>query len=1168
MRKSKILSMLLAACMVLPCLPVAATATAAPTTQTNTPVGVNLLDPYGTTDLTDPANWTMSTGQTATQIKVDDPDGNGSNTYLRTDDFNSADTWFHLFLDSNKIPAEANNTPGFNTSGKYIVKLDIRAQAGDETTSPYNTDGHRIYPVYRQTNSYTDSLNQSFAKTQFDLTGGTVSNQATVEFYPGKAGVEVSIFFQNHTNGVSYAPKEIDNIAVYKVIDQNGTKTESHLYTYTFEEATNAVRGIVRWYNSKTQELLSPVTEYDHLRVNASNSADAKVTRTPSSPIVLTPGKYELTFDSRQSYFFSNPNHNSSLYDDEKGYTATGDYAGWYIRGADNKAQKVTDTTKRYHMLYKANSTSNWDWCADTVNANYRDVALTLATDKALTNVKLDGEAFNGTFHVTNSWDSYKLTFEVPAGETVTLSSLSFGGTGKAYDNDAFDLSRISLKLIPEGTSRPVYGADDNFLDNAKENYNGGIYTDHDLNTANGYISVDKRPWIITDDNGISGVDVGILKVNLSEKPQSGYTYYVQFDVREAVPSDSAQKLMVRWSDDAWGRTPVSTEPLSYGWVRYIFKNDEAFTWSVNKNIEMVIRRDASDPQPNLPLDIDNITVWKEASGGDGKYTTTDSLLYSEDYNNPETDYVSGKLSSSAIGEGISRIFEKDYGKLMAETPVLSYTDLNGGTGHEEGVYAFSADIRVPYYRDYNLKNESNWRNEIERITLKDGRIGAYYPQNNHKAKITFTMTPVDGGSDVTVTRTADVNYLWSTFEAAVTVEKGYKLTKIDITPEFNTAFTIPAEARGLDFANVKLNYAEYPIIETQDSKNYLADTTVYTENVLPKEVVVEDTNGYLYVGKRGTDAFHVFSITMNHSPRVGKQYYIEYDITSTDSSYTENGVAFAEIRPQLNIRLKGDHVAHNLGYIESATGSTLKTYAVTGGEWFLAKLVDNVTYHFKGQFTPTSSASSLVYTFVRGRSADYNSNIMIDNFRVYYMDGNKQVDVYNNDFQSETALEGISKVDTTNTSYEVEHILPLNYTLYTPMDNTQPMKLTYDIQLTDAEKVEGKYQFKTEVKLAEASEGTAKARVLFNFSDGSSQVHYIDITEKWTTIGIADRLERYPTLETVTVEFDTDVPVMMRDSSLYITYRWQYGKPNTGIVMVLIKKMHGMMTDPWRGLA
>lgn len=1189
MKKSKILSMLLAACMVLPCLPVTATATAAPTTPTNTPVGVNLLDPYGTTDLTDPANWTMSTGQTATQIKVDDPDGNGSNTYLRTDDFVTNAANYHLYLDATKIPTYAANK-------NYIVKIGVRTQSDGTETYDQEFRFNYRYRVSGDTG------------TELIETAGDTMDYYSVSYTAG-SGANLRLNLRGGRNARDIIPMEIDNISVY-----DASNTTTPLYTYTFEGESTGIKSWKNRYDfdkkdgsnisgddvGKNAEI---VTEYDHLRVNAATATDAYVKY--DNNIVLTPGKYELTFDARQSYFFNKSNHNSAAYASENakglqesvldsdGRCNTTNYAtnyDWWIL-ADNEfaSNGHSNRTQRYHILYKmkmalhsSGSYATYSYTVDTVNANYRDVKLTLATDKALTNVKLDGEAFNGTFHVTDSWDSYKLTFEVPEGQTVTLSSLSFGGTGKAYDNDAFDLSRISLKLIPDGASRPVYGADDNFLDNAKETYNGGIYTDHDLNTANGYITISQRDWSNKGTYAEPGLEV--FAVCTGGKYDPDFSYYMQFDARNHVPSDGNQSFFFRFCDINVANDTSNTQTLSSDseWQTFIFSHSMNDSDYENKNLRFRIVRSSlwssTDPSTDpftiwagIPVDFDNIIIWREPAGGDGVYTDADkannNLLYSENFNNKDTKY---ELEAGTNYYATNRIlvetklyshnFENSFGRLSvasdSDTPLLSYTDLNNGEGHGEGVYAFSAQLRTHY--------------NYENIRYTPADIDKFNTSNNHKAKITFTMTPVDGGSDVTVTRTADVNYLWSTFEAAVTVEKGYKLTKIDITPEFNTTYAIPTAARGLDFANAYLGYYDYETIETQDSKNYLADTTIYTENALPKEVVVEDTNGYIYVSERVERATAPVAIKVNGTVSANKTYFIEYDIKA------EGSADKMEIRPTLRsgseegstaVRLKGNRASGD-GYFEATSGSGLTTYDASsdgnGPTWYLSELKNGVMYHFKGSFVPLATSSNFYYILREGRG-EYPHAIYIDNFRIYDENG---VNVCNYDFQNDGDIDLAYKPNPSNTSYEIEHILPVNYTLYTPMDNTQPMKLTYDIQLTEAEKVEGKYQFKTEVKLAEASEGTAKARVLFNFSDGSSQVHYIELTEKWSTIGIADRLERYPTLETVTVEFDTDVPVMMRDSSLYITYRWQYGKPNTGIVMVLIKKMQGMMTDPWRGLA
>ena len=931
----------------------------------------------------------------------------------------------------------------------------------------------------------------------------------------------VSLLIRGGNNAKFIAPKEFDNIKIY---DNN----QNLVITETFEKSPNS---LANWKNLTDIATLAGngdinkvwpsnttafnnlydgaiVTEYDHLRVNANTDTAASVKYAPASGIVLTPGKYELTFDARQSYFFH-----------------------------------------------------------DAANHG-RNVALTLESDKAIA-LKLNGSDFNGKIAVTDAWDEYKLTFEVT--ETTTLSSLSFGGTGETNDKEAFDLSRISLKMVSTSASRPVYSTEDNFLDNAKETYNGAVYTEHDKNTENGFVTITQRNWALNGNYAQPAQD--LIAVCPGGTYDPNYSYYMQFDARNHVPSDGRQNFSVRFCEVIGTKPDNKTQILSSSnkWQTFIFSHPINDSSCTGKTLRFRVERgtiwaQTSDPLTfwaNIPVDFDNIIIWKEAAGGDGVYTDADkaNVLYSETFNVKGAKYDKDVNASGGywLTGGVivvpalySHNFENNFSRISVTddnvTPVLSYTDLNNGEGHDEGVYSFSIQLRTHY--------------NYENMRYNPNNIDTFNTSNNHKANITFTMTPADGGENLTVTRSVDVNYHWNSYESALIVEKGYKLTKIDVTPVYNTAFAIPAAVRGFDFANAKLNYAEYPVIETDDNKNYLDNTTVYVDNAFPKEAVPEDTNGYLYVSERTKDADIPFSMKIEGKIVAGTTYFIEYDIMC-------EGSGNMEIRPRLTARLAGNRAQAD-GYFEATSDSGLATYTASSDgkeepSWYLSELESGVSYHFKGTFVPAGTYDSFEFQLRRGRNAKYTHALTFDNFRIYDENG---VEVYTNDFQTEDAADLITKQDPTNDGYEIEHILPVNHTLYTPMDSSKPMSITYDIQLTDEEKVEGKYQFKALAKLAETSENPAKVCVKFNFSDGSEEVLCFDLSEKWTLIGNSGRLDRHPTLETVTVTFETDVPVMVNSSALYITYKYQYGKPNTGIVMMLIKKMQGKFVDPWRGLA
>ena len=544
----------------------------------------------------------------------------------------------------------------------------------------------------------------------------------------------------------------------------------------------------------------------------------------------------------------------------------------------------------------------------------------------------------------------------------------------------------------------------------------------------------------------------------------------------------------------------------------------------------------------DIPLDFDNLMIWEDATG-DGVYNQDngDIMLYDADFNDPSEEYIGIGEKGCLYNEQDKILYHNFDGPFStlklspADTPdsepVLSYTGLNDGEGHSEGIYMFTADLRVPYYHYEDIRNIANLSK------LEDA-----YVYNKHDVNVTFTFT--DGTETDTETVKAVVGSIWTRIETPVIVPAGWTLTDIKIEPDFSAKFDTMKDKWMLDYKNVKLCYADWQTVETEDEENYLDDVTVYVDNAYPTEVNNEP-DGYVSIGARSGDPRPFIYMTVDHQPIVGATYYLAFDVSA------ESDMNFRA--PCVNFDIEYTEGTNYINQMTHAKSSELSSKDWGGtNKVIVDSMLAGKEYTYVGTFVPTATASKMEFSIDRGPNSAFSSIPMtLDNFRVWYEKDGVSTTVAEEGFDSETDISFINGKG----KCEISQIVPISkYSLYTPIDASEEMTVTYDVRLNKDEALEGKYTFKTQIRLAEETEYPAKAKVIFEYSDGSEEYYVYDITGEWTTVGIMDRLERYPALKNVHIVFDSDVPVQLVDPVLNIEYKYAYGKPNTGIVMVLMK--------------
>ena len=1149
MKKTQIFAFLLAFATVATSLPVIAQATAS----AETPLNTELLTK---SDVLTEANWSDGTGNTlnADVVKVS---ATGTNTALYMYDKSEK-----LWNTSDKDTTVATYIYTINkefSPGTYTIEYNWVAQAPvNETT--YVSNGNTV-------RGNTDILRVKVSGIGLkpDATlNGINKDQITREFTLSSAvsslPIEIFTWTQNGRAGTLVFPKKFDNFKIYA----KGNNTP--IVTRNFENGLESGDTWKKKILGGAAVDADLITESDYVRVAtvtrtgtvaeaaAAGAYNKAAEYTPGRTITLAPGVYEFSFDGRMSYYFNSSEHNK----DEYGYeynellktspSATPKKGSKITTGlkwiGENIANSTWDSSVLYHKSYQTVSnvlTGGTDY-------NYRDVKVTVTGKNADNTVDVLGTSTETLWHYWQ--EGYKFTFTVPVGKTYTLDGISFGGTGFAYDNDAFDVNNFSLKCVSRFTETVTTDDSENFLDRAVENRICGEYTETEAyadgdteNTNkpnggyNGYISADRRLWYWNNNNLVRKAKIFQLKLN--HTVVAGKTYYITMNVRHHSDTNKNQPIRGYFganNDQVYvAKDLLNLEAGKWENVTYSFKDK-----AVGKNLYFSLQSYMS--LEDIPIDIDNLRIWEDVAA-DGVYNKTagDVMLYESDFNDPNVAYIGvgeNGLLYNEDDEILSHNFDEPFATLKKSPsdkpdaePALVYTSLNDGEGHSEGIYKFTADLRVPYYHYENIAAIANLN------SLEDA-----YAYNKHDVNATFNFT--NGTETKSSTTKTVVGSVWTGIEIPVIVPAGYTLTDIRIQPDFSAKFDTMKDKWALDYKNVKLCYSDWQSVETEDAENYLDDVTVYVDNAYPTDINNEP-DGYVAISARSGDPRPFLYITVDHQPVVGATYYLAFDVMA------ESEMSFRS--PYVNFGIEYTAGKNYSNQMTHAADSDLTTKDWgTSNKVIADTMLAGKEYTFIGTFVPTETASKMEFSIDRGANSAFSGIPMtLDNLKVWYEKDGVSTTVFEEGFDRETSISFLNGKG----KCEISQIIPVSkYSVYTPIDPSKEMTVTYDVKLEDDEAVEGKYSFKAQVKLAEESETPAKAQVIFEYSDGSKEYHYMDITGEWSTIGISDRLERNPKLKNVHIVFDSEVPVQLVAPSLTIEYRWQYGKPNTGIVMVLMK--------------
>ncbi len=492
MKKTRILSMLLSATLALSSFPMMASAAASGSIKE----GAEIF-----TDVEDASKWT-ATGAQVTSKTI------ATNKYFRV---------YDRLGNGNGIDI---NT-GITASGTFKISLKVRTQSDKAADL-------RIY------HNAWSSANMLYGSSITATTDGTSWQEISSKEFTYTADTAIKFIVIGLYDWRQVAPFEIDDFTVYK---KNGNGGFDVLAKYDMDNTSipytqrSGGKSVVATETAQLQ-----FSGADAAKTNDQMAADHSASYKKS--VTLDSGVYELSGDIRMLHYYLDSAHNAGSYSaGVKGVTGTpvttdfsvaANYVGkrGWATSVDSRSGLPT-SDKYYHILFELaypNETKGQDNGVNVADANYRDVKLALMGDGAA--VVADTITFD------ENWTNFKYTVEVPAGETLTIDGVTFNGTGKAYDNDPFNVDNLSLKKVYDykDTVQDASGAliDAIALDEfTASNGTAQLTTDKGAILGNQYLSFTDR---------LNNGDSILITYNGTVPAETTDQYELKFDVR--VPAD------------------------------------------------------------------------------------------------------------------------------------------------------------------------------------------------------------------------------------------------------------------------------------------------------------------------------------------------------------------------------------------------------------------------------------------------------------------------------------------------------------------------------------------------------------------------------------------------------------------------------------------------------
>ena len=1091
MKKTRILSFLLAALMTASSLPIMAPITVAAAAAETEPVWMG----------EDVLSGVVPAANIATVQKDTDKSRGG---YLHVGPRNARDyglsysfnttfeqgKTYYISFDARVPVITHNNCNTSYPSGREYIRIYGNVNAADryQSIKPYwkivSIDGQAIVAASNNQIWYQEDLRATPDNS------GIMANYEWRTYEMKIANVESTVangyISMIGGNNSSYgAPFDIDNFKLYTREGDSDTGAITYLTAdcYDFSTApkiagkTKGAFGGVAWLNLqdnfnnvKVTHISSvvpftnvPVTEAN---INAANSVTSNTFVKYAVNKVLTPGTYELSGEFRNGY-----------------------------------------------------------WKLNDFNVTLTTTANLGGTNKTLT-----------TTTVSTEWTAVKATINVT--ENTNLSDITFT-TNAIKSLDFRNVKLICKSRVPEQFANfPGYSVNAgkaSVTASTTDKLNGATLTAANGTvtemaapaTANGYMSIAPRTWLY---NGSTAGNGGwqFMKYTSSVRFEKDRAYYIGFDVRMPVASNMSMKLRVSTdgivnkltnSNYVQAEEAISsylhTVPENGQWRAYVGKIVTDRAWS---NVAFNFIRGFNDEMH--PLNVDNFAIWYYENGN--RVYLLDPITFDSAADVAKFTQLSHNNKPITLKHEVESTYYRMVPSADGKAATAVYTLADSNV--KAGLYTFSTELRVPYYyfSDASI-NADDAAGKVE-----------YEKKNEH----TYTaVIDFENRADITVTNSFDT--MWSKLEIPFELTADDKVKSITITPDYTYSASDPL---ALDIRNTSFVFERPATVKPAKAVNTETATTGYTvtssdelngasvsfPGMTATEVAPKAENGFLRLADRKTavNGPEYFNIVLDETPVDGRKYYIGFNTRLTVDATADDYFRMRVMLPQFQNAIYNSQYTKFTEYNELSFASIGKENG-TGPDIWVAKIGKTSEWkYFETEFIPkNSNGKNFVLSIRRGASGERHP-FDIDDFKVWYYDANyNEVVVYSNDFNNENASPIGTSTDkdrfyVVNTGYELSHTFEAEYVNVMPAVGAAP---AIKLEPADDKANEGIYKFTADVRVpfylwTSYTQNERGLTVKFEMSDGKVSTVNFPVNVMWSKITAPVAVAEGAHIDTVTV--------------------------------------------------
>jgi len=939
------------------------------------------------------------------------------------------------------------------------------------------------------------------------------------------------------------APFDLDDVVLY----QKSGSGWNEIGSWDFEAAIPGANGSTVGCSGPVSYEVYGETKYFTVRNQVANNKGVNYT----TDIALEPGKYvfsgdfrlaeydptsirKVTIGGKESYL--GVEHDNTTCDICKD-GADGDYVHHFPQDTTNEIATgttwVNSSTRKgvilgtgtYNMLYKRTADTS---TTVEVDSNYR--GLRVAFDGVTSGWQPWSYAEYGNndsqvnfLKIDDDWTHGEIALEV--NDYCTLNTIRMEGDSTGYSVLPMDFDNISLKQVESYVKEDVTVSGNvttipvsALVDGAGNPVDTAVMSSFE--DGNKYLRLHGR------NNNWAGLGIKYAPLTLD----AANDYYLSFRLRTPVEDHKApgsslvtfqsqvtnsrlENLKYYTDGVTANRSGVGMyiKEIDTDWVNVVIPyTQDSYTVAQLAQINVVGMYNGDE---SMPIDFDNFEIYH--FNGDTKV-----IDWSEDFSSAELgDYGTayGEHFSMRLNSGCTGMFsiEEDVEYASVDSVEIAYAPDNYAVA--AGMYVLKAQMAYPVFDPTEF--------------TKGGGNGQIILENGNCYDLTTKVT-LDDGTVVTADPVT-VGNQWTDIELGFTAMND---TTLD-------AITLSSDGKeDLRIRNVTIEYTPFDELTTEDEENFLDGTTLKVLGATIENVEIDKPDGFVRFPERiknpdNDNPGTFIGINCGFKPKAGVTYFFEYDIRS--EGFT--------LRPRVNFptveseKMNGYYVvqtsATNIKDIGGPTSYTIYSYDT--GDW----------QHFQGAATPTADSGSLVFTITRTTGFD-GTEFDFDNFKVFYMDGSEQVVIYENDFNDEDSMTGI----TTYADAPYNFILDPSHSIITPTSSTEPVSVVYDLDIPEEDAVKGDYIFKADIRTADKLAEDAVITVTYTFEDGTTKSTEWNVNSDWNTFTFFRAVDE-AALESVTLSYTGASALLISDAKLMINVAKNGGIPNIGIIMMLLHK-------------